>query len=222
MSTFKQFNARDVVITPFKTNKSFTFTGASEFTGSNVGIDRFIGVNSSATNVISSETTTGQISTIPQRLVYDSIKQLYYSNFLLNPSGSNPITASFNYDGTITGPAATTNYYNYLSSDLVPRREFPTQSDARIGVISIPSKLFGEHIKPGTFRYEEDSTIVTDDGEGNLFDSLGNGISNTSIFKSFIIFFIIFFYIIFSFIRNFYFVKVIRLCFIFRILYRCI
>ena len=178
MSTFKQFNARDVVITPFKTNKSFTFTGASEFTGSNVGIDRFIGVNSSATNVISSETTTGQISTIPQRLVYDSIKQLYYSNFLLNPSGSNPITASFNYDGTITGPAATTNYYNYLSSDLVPRREFPTQSDARIGVISIPSKLFGEHIKPGTFRYEEDSTIVTDDGEGNLFDSLGNQLGN--------------------------------------------
>ena len=112
MSAFKQFNARDVAITPFKTNKSFTFTGASELTGSGVGIDRFIGVNSSPTDNISSESTTGQISTIPQRLVYDSIKQLYYSNFLLDASGSNPITASFNYDGTITGPIATTNYYN--------------------------------------------------------------------------------------------------------------
>jgi hypothetical protein len=176
MSAFKQFNARDVAITPFTTNK--TFTGASELTGSGVGIDRFIGVNSSPTDNISSESTTGQISTIPQRLVYDSIKQLYYSNFLLDASGSNPITASFNYDGTITGPIATTNYYNYLSSDLVPRREFPTQSDARIGVISIPSKLFGEYIKPNTFRYEEDSTVMTDDGEGNLFDQDGNQLGN--------------------------------------------
>jgi len=178
MSVFKQFNARDVTFTPFKTNKSFTFTGAPEFTGSNVGIDRFIGVNLTSTDNISSEPTTGQISTVPQRLVYDSIKQLYYSNFLLDSSGSNAITASFNYDGTVTGPTATTNYYNYLSSDLVPRREFPTQSNARIGVISIPSKLYGEYIKPGTFRYEEDSTVVTDDGEGNLFDSLGNQLGN--------------------------------------------
>ena len=178
MSVFKQFNARDVVITPFKTNKSFTFTGASEFTGSNVGIDRFIGKNLTPTNNISTESTTGQISTIPQRLVYDSIKQLYYSNFLLDASGSNAETASFNYDGTITGPIATTNYYNYLSSDLVPRREFPTQSDARIGVISVPSKLFGEYIKPGTFSYEEEGTLITDDGEGNLFDSLGNQFGN--------------------------------------------
>jgi hypothetical protein len=178
MSAFKQFNSRDVVITPFKTNKSFSFIGAHQLTGSNVGIDRFIGKNLTPTNDITTEPVTGQISNIPQRLVYDSIKHLYYSNFLLNSSGSNAVTASFNIDNTITGPANTTNYYNYLSSDLVPRREFPTQSDARIGVISIPSKLFGEYIKPGTFSYEEEGTKITDDGEGNLFDTLGNQLGN--------------------------------------------
>ena len=178
MSSFKQFNAKDVVISPFKVNKSFTFRGTSEFTKSNVGIDRFIGKNSAPTNNILQEATTGQISLVPERLLYKSIEQLYYSNFLLDASGSNATTASFNPDLTITGPGATTNYYNYLSSDLVPRREFPTQSDARIGVISIPSKIFGEYIKPGTFRYEEDSTIMTDDGEGNLFDQDGNQLGN--------------------------------------------
>ncbi len=178
MSAFKQFNSKDVIVTPFKTNKSFTFIGAHQFTGSNVGIDRFIGRNTPPTDQITSETVTGQISSIPERLVYDSIKHLYYSNFLLDASGSNVNTASFNNDGTITGPPTTTNYYNYLSSDLVPRREFPTQSDALIGVISIPSKLFGEYIKPGTFSYEEEGTLITDDGEGNLFDSLGNQLGN--------------------------------------------
>mgnify|MGYP003111400410 CR=1 FL=1 len=178
MSSFKQFNSRDVVITPFKVNKRFSFLGDSQLTGSEVGIDRFIGVNSAKSNNISTENTTGQISSIPQRLIYESIKQLYYSNFLLDSSGSIANTASFNLDGTITGQAGTTNYYNYLSSDLTPKREFPTQSDARIGVISIPSKLFGEYIKPGTFSYEEDNTKMTDDGEGNLFDQAGNQLGN--------------------------------------------
>ena len=177
MSAFKQFNSKDVIITPFKVNKSFTFLGDG-FTNNNVGIDRFIGKNITPTDNISLETTTGQISSVPERLVYKSIQQLYYSNFLLNESGSTAATASFNNDGTISGPTATTSFFNYLSSDLVPRREFPTQSNARIGVISIPSKLFGEYIKPSTFRYEEDSTIMTDDGEGNLFDQDGNQLGN--------------------------------------------
>ena len=177
MSSFKQFNSKDVIVTPFKVNKNFTFLGDA-FTDNNIGIDRFIGKNTPSTDSILQEVTTGQISSIPERLVYKSIQQLYYSNFLLDESGSNAATASFNNDTTVTGPAATTNFYNYLSSDLVPRREFPTQSNARIGVISIPSKLFGEYIKPNTFRYEEDSTIMTDDGEGNLFDQDGNQLGN--------------------------------------------
>ena len=180
MSAFKQFNSKDILITPFKVNKSFTFQrstgGGSSFRAA--GIDRFIGKNSPKTDDIKGEPITGQISTVPQRLVYDSIKQLYYSNFLENGSGSAANTASFNADGTITGQASTTNYYNYLSSDLPPKRAFPTQSNARIGVIAIPSKLYGEYIKPNTFRYEEDSTVMTDDGEGNLFDQDGNQLGN--------------------------------------------
>ncbi len=92
MSTFKQFNSKDVIITPFKVNKSFTFLG-TDFTSQNIGIDRFIGKNITPTNNIKLENTTGQISSVPERLVYKSIQQLYYSNFLLNESGSTASTA---------------------------------------------------------------------------------------------------------------------------------
>lgn len=43
MSTYKPFITSDVVVTPFKVNKSFTFKGVSEFTASNVCIDRYFG-----------------------------------------------------------------------------------------------------------------------------------------------------------------------------------
>ena len=43
MGAFKTFDARDVILTPFIVNKSFSFYGDSEFTGS--GLDKFIGLN---------------------------------------------------------------------------------------------------------------------------------------------------------------------------------
>ena len=61
MSVYKPFTTSDVVVTPFKVNKSFTFTGANEFTASNVGIDRFIGKNIQSTLFVSGSNPTGQI-----------------------------------------------------------------------------------------------------------------------------------------------------------------
>jgi hypothetical protein len=177
MSVYKPFTTSDVVVTPFKVNKSFTFTGASEFTSSNVGIDRFFGKN---TPYISGSNTTGEISTQNQTLIYESIKQLYYSNFLNGADGSPANLAKFNNDGTITVQGGSGSYQpmydNYLPDTLDANRLFPTASNDRIGVISIPSNLFGENIKPGTFSYSYTgpapsfiSGEFTDDENGNLF-----------------------------------------------------
>jgi len=174
MSIFKPFITSDVVITPFKVNKTFTFTGASALTSSNVGIDRYFGKNIQSTLFISGSNPTGEFTTQNQELVYESIKQLYYSNYLLNQDGSPIYTASFNEDGTITGEGGTKQpmYYNYLPDTLDANRLFPTASNDRIGVISIPSNLFGEFIKPGTFSYTYSGSLnglITDDENGNLF-----------------------------------------------------
>jgi hypothetical protein len=59
-------------------------------------------------------------------------------------------------------------YYNYLSTTLNPNRYFPTGSGEKIGVISIPSNLWGEYLQPGTVSISNGTTTFTDDGEGNM------------------------------------------------------
>ena len=170
MSIFKPFITSDVIVSPFKVNKSFTFTG-NELTGSNVQIDRFLGINITSSLWISGSNTTGYITPQSSQLVYRSIKELYYSNYLLGDDGSPAATASFNNDETITGPAYTPNYYNYLSNTLLPSRYFPTGSNEAITVISIPSNLFGEYLKPGTVSISSASLNLYDDGLGNLLSA---------------------------------------------------
>lgn len=168
MSVFKPFITSDVVVSPFKVNKSFTFYGDSELTASNVCIDRYIGEVPSSSFWISGSNPTGQIYTQDKTLIYHSIKELYYSNYLTNLSGSQAATASFNIDGTITGPAYTPNYYNYLSTTLPTYRYIPTGSGDIIGVISIPSNLFGEYLNPNSITLTSGSITLQDDGLGNL------------------------------------------------------
>ena len=169
MSIYKPFTTSDIVLSPFEVNKSFTFQGAAAVTGS--GIDRFIGKNINPTLWVSGSNPTGQISTQDKFLVYRSIRELYYSNFLEDKNGSPANTASFNIDGTITGLAYTPNYYNYLPNTLNANRFFPTGSNDEIGIISIPSNIFGENIKPGTLVYETEGISYTDDGEGGLISA---------------------------------------------------
>ena len=55
---------------------------------------------------------------------------------------------------------------------ILSSRYFPTGSGDNISIISIPSNLFGEYIKPGSFefKYLQDTSIVTltDNGEGKI------------------------------------------------------
>ena len=170
MSIFKPFITSDVIVSPFKVNKSFTFTG-NELTGSNVQIDRFIGKNITSSLWVSGSDNTGYITSQSSQLVYRSIKELYYSNYIGGDNGSPAATASFNNDGTITGSAYTPNYYNYLSNTLTASRYFPTGSDEIVTVISIPSNLFGEYLNPGTISITSASLNLYDDGLGNLISA---------------------------------------------------
>jgi len=167
MSVYKSLTTSDVILTPFKVNKSFSFQGASAITASNVGIDRFRGKN---ITYISGSDTTGQIKTQSQALIYNSIKQLYYTNYLSSSNGSSANIPIINPDSTITANGGSNQpmYENYLSNTLLANRVFPTGSNDVIGVMSIPSNLFGEYIKPGTFSYINSIAAYTDDGEGGL------------------------------------------------------
>ena len=113
-------------------------------------------------------------SIIYQRLVYNSIKQLYYSNYLISELGD-PITQPNIYPGTneegniITGSSNHNPFYdNYLQTDLSYNRFIPQVDNSYIGVLSIPNYIFGDYIQPGSFKMSFASHSFYDDGEGNL------------------------------------------------------
>ena len=181
MSAFKQLTTRDVTIAPFSANKGFNFSG-SAITASNVGIDIFQGVKPIGSTMSHLSNPTGLISTQNTTGVYNSAKQLYYSNFLLDSKGDTVPTASLlpgalPSDNIAYGPVNAPRYENYLQSSLVQSRNFPTgkgKNDS-LTTVSIPQKLYGENIVPTTFAFSYNngkigagSTFVTDDGEGNL------------------------------------------------------
>ena len=101
MSVYKSLTTSDVICTPFKANKSFSFLG-SDFTSPNIGIDRFIGTNITS-SFISGSNPTGQIASYNKQIIYDSIKQLYYSNFVRGEDGSTVLTSSVLPDGVRVG-----------------------------------------------------------------------------------------------------------------------
>jgi len=171
MSVFKQFLSQDVIVTPFKVNKSFTFYGGSSLITSDVGIDRLIGTNITDTlfNPIT-DPTTGYVNTGSyQRLVYNSIKELYYTNFLSSSKGDEAILTIIDNGVILQSNKQQPSYENYLQSTLTPYRYFPTGSNDQIGIISIPSTLFGEQIKPKSFTLTSASNSLIDDGEGNIY-----------------------------------------------------
>jgi len=188
MGAFKQLLSSDVIVTPFEVNKAFQFTGAAAFTASNVGIDRFLGQN--ITDLfLTSSATTGNIGLEYKSLIFNSVKQLYYSNYSTTSTGD-AISVPFTLPGSdpsgdvLTGPASSAGRFeNYLQTTLTQSREFFTGSNSIIGVISIPTKLFGEKIQPSSFNFTCPSGSVYDDGEGNLINN-SNGLVCGQIFYS--------------------------------------
>ena len=179
MSAFKQFTTKDVTITPFEADKGFRFTGNS-ITGSDVGIDIYHGRNVSYDGT--GDSTSGFVTSRSASVVYNSAKQLYYTNFLSSSRGDNYVTRSIvpgvtPEDTRYVGPTEAPRYENYLQSSLNQSRTFATASGNTITTISIPTKLFGENIVPTTFEFTYTGSsgvnngnpfTLTDDGDGNV------------------------------------------------------
>jgi hypothetical protein len=162
MIAFKQLLSSDVIVTPLEVNKAFTFSG-SQLTQSTVGIDRFLGTLSTASifNPIS-EPTTGYLSIQYQTLVYSSIKELYYSNYIGNLYGtplntaslipnSVPILSNPNLPttGVLVGTTPSPGLYdNYLQSTLTFPRYFPSSSYVPTGS-SYGTGSYGVGVFPG-------------------------------------------------------------------------
>ena len=203
MGAFKQLNAQDIIISPLELNKGFE-ARTIPLTESNGGyggigyglgiygegakkvgnyptelsIERYIGLNDP---FLETNTTTGYFTEYNQSALYNSVKQLYYTNFLFgnrddngNHFMSTANAPEFLPDGTVTGSSYNTIYDNYRQTDLLENKEFPTESGAFLGVLSIPSGVYGDRIQPGSFKFNapqysgSGGGLLLDDGEGRL------------------------------------------------------
>jgi len=156
MNVFKQFNQDDLLISPITLTKSFELQGASELSYLDILTD----------------------TSIPGNRMFDSIKHLYYSNYISGSNGqiSKATQPQYNSDGTVEGPFYQTNRYNYEMTTLNPHKYFSDFKDIRIGVISIPQSIFGDNIEPHSVLLMDNSekVIVVDDGNGVLYQKGNN------------------------------------------------
>lgn len=137
----------DVTATPIKLiyTSSYDCSTLAEY-----GIEVLSGVNGPVT-------ITGSV---PQEtLNYWSVRHLYYSNFL---TGSFPVSAS-SADNFLQSTAASGSF----DSD---NRYFPTESNARITILSIPRGVFGERLSKNKFVISSSAYFIEDDGNGNIVD----------------------------------------------------
>jgi len=171
MSAFKQFLSTDVIVSPIVVNKSFSFGGTASL--NNVGCLILAAYN--ITNLTSSYFyTTSSVpgfntSSITWGPLYNSIKQLYYTNYIPNPiSGSPYIT---DYLGQVVEDDSSTNiysrFYNYEQTTLFQtnsyytsasgygyNRPFDATSAGQATILSIPKTIFGDNINPNTFYFK--------------------------------------------------------------------
>jgi len=193
MAAFKQLNSQDVIISPLEVNKSFRFTrsgssfsfvennlpfGKQESSAADVGIDFLLGTNQ---EYLDNLRITGKDSTVREVGVYNSIKHLYYSNYINSTSSIFPPAqqAYPNSDGTLSGSAFTTNYDNFRQTDLEETKLLRANNGSKVGVLSIPTGLFGDCIQPHSFKYTAPSSgsftgnTLVDDGEGRILQNAG-------------------------------------------------
>lgn len=198
MGAFKQFLSTDVTVVPFVVNKSFHFEGTASLSAS--GIFQYYGVNAryGSSQDISATTTSNPYWTqqpYNASVIYNSAKQLYYTNYIPTPSQSQNPTQVYDYNGNLledyTTTATNARFYNYeqttlfqsasLLSAVFPygyTRYFSTTPGANMFMLSIPYNLFGDYINPKSFVYEAD---INSGDIYKWYDSLGEGIISQDI-----------------------------------------
>ena len=148
---FKRLDPQDVDKTPFKVYKEFTVTNND----SGSGVYNFRAISGSHPNFISS---SADVIHYPSTSFYS-----LPSYFMIN---------NRYYRQTKPGLRRTVvNPYNNFASNNSDQYRMLHQSAS---IISVSKNLYGERIKPGSIRLEDDSTnatvVIVDDAKGNLYD----------------------------------------------------
>jgi hypothetical protein len=172
MSSFKQLNKSDVTNVAYAANKQWDLSYCSYPTSSE-HITIYKGTNMSGSfDTTMDPVTEGQY----ERLVYDQINHLFYHSFSGSFLDTSSLANSFLYESA-SQQYATSSYFIYDENpNLI--KNFPTGTNAGIRVLAINQDVYGEKVLPYNFKLSSSAYYITDDGNGNLFDTGSNHVGN--------------------------------------------
>jgi hypothetical protein len=186
MGAFKQFLSTDVTVVPFVVNKSFSFVGSASLEAA--GIKKYYGLPTTYSS--SADILSSSYQDVSSALVWNSIKQLYYTNYIPTPSQSQAPAPVYDYNGNLiedyTTTATNARFYNYEQTTLFQsssisfgyKKQFYTrqfQLDYPVLVLSIPKDIFGDYINPKSL-YFETTTNTTSANTLKFYDKEGEGL----------------------------------------------
>jgi hypothetical protein len=165
MSSFKQLNKSDVTHVAYVANKQWDLSYCSYPTSSE-HITIYKGTNMSGSfDATMDPITEGQY----ERLVYDQIDHLFYHTFSGSFLNTSSLANSFSYESA-SQQYATSSYFIYDENpNLI--KNFPTGANAGIRVLAINQDVYGEKLLPYNFKLSSSAYYITDDGNGNLFNT---------------------------------------------------
>lgn len=194
---YKKLNPAEIKSVPYIANKQYEYDSSS-YADNNIQtyIGEYIPITTDQPfdSVNDNLTTDGNY----RRLIYESIRHLYYQNYITKSSQDQDIKDNaLIYPDNVNTFWHSSSFDNYLQNTMASGtfpnfREFPyfetveydwdasgseygsaiyfIENAAKIRVISIPKDKYGEGIKPGSFVISGSNFYIADDGQGNIYD----------------------------------------------------
>lgn len=171
MSAFKKFTKSDVFVVPYLANKEWNFNYSASYPPFNDNVKIYKGTNLTGSfNINGSSNQDGTL----EKIVYDEMNHLFYQKYTTNLNTHSLASSQYYLSASIYRP--TSSYFNYDENPYIIKN-FPTGANETIHVISINPNVYGNKIKPGSFRflYNGGNFGILDDENGNIFIGEGPG-----------------------------------------------
>lgn len=190
--SYKTLSSNDITLTSYIANK---FWEVKNTTLSENGVTIYIGENLpiSRNFPFNPENDTETSNDEYRRLIFESIKHLFYKNYISGSSTGQFFNSSsyFNYEQStlasgsgettlrflpqITGsdpynPASYDSNILYDNDSLYDETSYDGDRGSKIAVISIDQNIFGSGLSPNSVFISGSNYYLRDDGEGNFYD----------------------------------------------------
>jgi hypothetical protein len=174
---YKKINPSYISLNQYEVNKDYSIS----YNDIDIFMGEYIPINKNQLfDIINNEKTTNDEY---RRLIFYSIKHLYYNNYFFNnfissslydnylqtTLNSGSYTTTLRQIGTNEGIQDNINLYDNLISNYDDENIYDYNRGSLINILSLKRNKIGNYIKPKSFIIS-DKIYIRDDGEGNIFD----------------------------------------------------